>query len=424
MPRPRKLQPDYCNHKPSGRAFVRVGGRQVWLGRHGTQESKDRYLAAVAEWVAKGRPAADTETRTPKPARPGQAADAAGSAGPTVTVVIEPYWSFAQGYYRKHGRPTDEVGCVKVVLRLLRKMYGDLPVADFDSLKMLAFQQAMIDQGWARKTINDHMGRLKRALKWLASRKFVPATVYHESLTISGLEAGRSGARETEPKRPVPLEHVEAVMPWLSRQVRAMMRLQLLCGARPGELVLMRKADIDMSGKVWVYRPREHKTEHHDHDRQVFIGPEGQAVLAPFLMRPDDAPLFSPAESERERREARHAARRTPAGHGNAPGTNKSRRPKRPPADAYTVDSYRRAIARACDRANEWERGGKVVANDATLIGHWHPHRLRHNAATSIRQRYGAEAAKLAIGVKNMDVAELYAERDLKVVERIMGEVG
>src|SRR6266566_3724968 len=101
MARPRKIQPDYCLHKPSGRAFVRVGGRQVWLGAHGTQASKDKYLAAIAEWVAKGRPAVD-DTNTQKP---GAAASAA--CGPTITVVIEPYWNFAQGYYQKNGRATD-----------------------------------------------------------------------------------------------------------------------------------------------------------------------------------------------------------------------------------------------------------------------------------------------------------------------------
>ena len=49
MARPRKIQPDYCLRTPSGRAFVRVGGRQVWLGKHGSQESKDKDLATVAE---------------------------------------------------------------------------------------------------------------------------------------------------------------------------------------------------------------------------------------------------------------------------------------------------------------------------------------------------------------------------------------
>jgi len=422
MARPRKIQPDYCLHKPSGRAFVRVGGRQVWLGRHGAQASKDKYLAVVAEWVAKGRPAADTETVTPKPGAPGTLNP---FAGPTLTLIIEPYWNHAQGYYQKHGRPTDEVGCIKVVLRLVRQFYGELPAAEFDSLKVLALREHMIGMGWARKTINDHVGRVKRFLKWAKTRKLFPyADNYLDIMAIPGLEAGRSKARETAKKKPVAQEHIDAVLPFLSRQVVTMVRVQQLTGARPGELVLIRKADIDRSKKTWVYAPRSHKTEHHEHDRKIHIGPEAQKLLAPFLMRPDDAPLFSPAEAERERREAAHQARTTPEKYGNRRGTNKRRNPKRVPSDAYTPDSYRVAVARACKRANEWAKGGLVVENNTVQVPHWHPHRLRHNRATTIRAKYGAEAAKLAIGVKNMDVAEIYAERDDALVERVIGEVG
>jgi len=64
-----------------------------------------------------------------------------------------------------------------------------------------------------------------------------------------------------------------------------------------------------------------------------------------------EAFIISPAEAEAERREAASAARKTPASCGNAPGTNRARRPKRKPGVRYSVDAYRRAIARACDRA-------------------------------------------------------------------------
>ena len=122
------------------------------------------------------------------------------------------------------------------------------------------------------------------------------------------------------------------------------------------------------------------------------------------------------------------------------------RNPKRQPGEAYGVDSYRVAIVRACDKAfpppgelarlmvkgqkgkrwetmKEWKArlGAKRWAElTAWWAAHrWHPHRLRHNAATKIRERYGAEAAKLAPGVVNMDVMEIYGERDAKLVERV-----
>ncbi len=35
----RKNTPKYCLHKTSGRAFLRVRGRVVYCGKHGTNES-------------------------------------------------------------------------------------------------------------------------------------------------------------------------------------------------------------------------------------------------------------------------------------------------------------------------------------------------------------------------------------------------
>ena len=48
-------------------------------------------------------------------------------------------------------------------------------------------------------------------------------------------------------------------------------------------------------------------------------------------------------DSERKRLRERHAARKTPTGYGNRPGTNRTDEPERSPGDRYTRDSYRRA---------------------------------------------------------------------------------
>jgi len=128
---------------------------------------------------------------------------------------------------------------------------------------------------------------------------------------VSSLRKGRSDAPEPEAVKPVSMERVEAVEPYVSRQVWAMIQLQLHTAARAGELTRMRPCDIDMGeachgvargearerSRVWVYRPREHKTAHHGHERKIFIGPRGQQVLAPFLLRDPDAYCFSPAEA-------------------------------------------------------------------------------------------------------------------------------
>lgn len=109
----------------------------------------------------------------------------------------------------------------------------------------------------------------------------------------------------------------------------------------------LRKQDIDRRGKVWTSFIGGHKTEHHGHERRLYFGPEAQAVLAPFLVRPDDAYLFSPREAERERREVRRTHRRTPNGRGNEPGTNCVPEPKRKAGGpAHHCMSFPSAVAR------------------------------------------------------------------------------
>jgi site-specific recombinase XerD len=130
------------------------------------------------------------------------------------------------------------------------------------------------------------------------------------------------------------------------------------------------------------------------------------------------------------------------------------RRPKREPDERYTVSSYRRAIARGCDaafpppeelarkkvpmrnrkRAQRWETPAEWRARLgpqkwAELLKWqeehgWHPHQLRHTAATRLRKHYGLEAARVVLGHRSAAVAEVYAEIDQTKARQIMAEVG
>ena len=95
---------------------------------------------------------------------------------------------------------------------------------------------------------------------------------------------------------------MQAVLPHVSRQVAAMIQLQWLTGMRPGEVVQMRGGDLDRSGRVWIYRPGQHKVEHHELEREIAIGPKAREVLGPFLKLDRRAGLFSPREAEDERK--------------------------------------------------------------------------------------------------------------------------
>jgi hypothetical protein len=119
-----------------------------------------------------------------------------------------------------------------------------LPAAEFSPLKLKAVRQLMIggyhhpeygpQPPLARGVVNQRVGRVVRLFKWAVGEELVTESVWRALSMVRGLEKGRSPARETEPIRPVPVEFVELTLPFLSRQVAAMVRLQLLTGMRSG----------------------------------------------------------------------------------------------------------------------------------------------------------------------------------------------
>jgi integrase len=43
---------------------------------------------------------------------------------------------------------------------------------------------------------------------------------------------------------------------------------------------------------------------------------------------------------------------------------------------------------------------------------HWHPHQLRHNAATFLRKEFGLDTARVILGHRSAAITEVYAELD------------
>jgi integrase len=250
---------------------------------------------------------------------------------------------------------------------------------------------------------------------------------------------GRTEAKELPPVLPVADGAVNATLGHLPPIVADMVRLQRLTGCRPEEICTIRPCDVDTAGEVWSYRPESHKTQHHGRERVIFIGPKGQEVLRPYLLRDKSSSCFSPLESEQKRLTAAHEERITPLNHGNAPGTNRKRKPKRNPGERYTSASYRRAISRACEIAFQMpaelqkkpagetpeQRAQRLkLAREWRAEHCWAPNQLRHSAATEIRKKFGLEAAQVTLGHSAANVTQVYAERDLQKAAHVMAQVG
>ena len=411
--------PSYRLHRPTGQAVVTLNGRDIYLGRHGTPASMAEYDRLISEWLARGRQPATAVGEAP--------------ADLTVTEMAAGYLRHADGYYLKDGRPTSEVTLIELAMKVLRHLYGHTPAKDFGPLALKAVRQAFIGSGLCRTEVNRRTSLVVRSFRWASENELVPPATYHGLKSVPWLRKGRSAVREAEPVRPVPEASVDAIRPHVAPQVWAMVELQRLTGMRPGEVVSMRSRDIDVTGRVWIYRPESHKTEHHGRERIIHLGPRAQAVLRPWL-RPDLAAfLFSPAEAEDARHVEQRRNRKSPV-----QPSQRNRRKARPicfPGDHYTAETYRRAVARGCDKAFPHPVLSGIKRKDLTaeqreqLKGwrkhnRWHPGQLRHNAATRLRKEFGLDTSRAVLGHSDAGITTVYAERDAALAAAAMERVG
>ncbi len=249
----------------SGGGSPRRSGRLS--GPYGSPESRERYAAAISQWQA-------IQSEIPQPTQ--ELERDPRRLLLTLSEVLADYQTFAKQYYSSEGRPTKEYVCQRDALRPLRALYGSTIASEFGPLKLKAVRQHLIDQGLCRKLINSRINRIRRFFKWAVSEELIPAAVFEGLRTVDGLRFGRTTAKESPPIRPVEDAVVEATIKHTSPQVAAMIRLQRLTGMRPGEVVLMRGADIDRGGEIWIYEPLEHKNRWWGHQRQIPFGPQAQ----------------------------------------------------------------------------------------------------------------------------------------------------
>lgn len=445
--------PKLCQHKASGKAVVRLNGRDHYLGVFGSPEAKAAYDRLIAEWLAAGRrnPEEIAKTETGK------------STPISVNEVLLAFWRHAERHYRHpDGRPTSEIREYKYSLQPLCELYGT-PATSFGPRALAAVRQVMLHANVSRAVINRCIGRVVRVFKWAASEELVSASVFEALRTLAGLRRGRTEARESEPVKPVDPAHVAAPLPFLDHHLRTMVEIQQLTGMRPGEVCGLSMAEVDRSGDLWLYRPSQHKAAHHGRQRVIPIGPKAQDAIITFLLRsgtppegfghvrlndPDEgtarlvmadayqeagrerdalllrdlgrtvvlvagcvvdpaATLFNPAEAREERFRAIRANRKSKV----QPSQMKRRKvnPERAPGNEFKPTAYAHAVQKAAQRAD---------------VPHWHPNQLRHLFATEVRRIHGLEAAQVLLGHSRADVTQVYAERDLSLATRVANEIG
>ncbi len=405
MPRLKKgALPAYRHHKARNCGVVTLDGRDYYLGPFGSPSSKQLYAGLIRAWQERQ---ANPEAATDGPLVPHER--------PTVNELILVYLKHARDYYRPNQGENKEAGCINDALTVVQDAgYGRELADSFRPRDLKKVREAMVARGWSRTYVNSQVNRVKRMFAHAVEEDLVPGSVYHALLTVKGLRRGTPGVRETAKVRPVPAGHIKAVLVRAPAMLKAMLLLAYRTGARPGEVCALKPCHLDRTGKVWVYLvpPEANKTEHHEQERKIYLGPRARKVLEPWLEGvPPDRWVFSPARAELLRQKARRDARKTPLypSHLKHLEAKRTVAPKRPKRDQYDPASLRRAVKRLCVMV-------KVPA--------WTPNRLRHNAATRFRRKYGIETARILLGHRKLDTTAIYAEPNTRKAKRAALDLG
>jgi integrase len=401
MPKKAGYVPKYCLHKPKGRAYMRVNGKVVYLGDYDSPESHEAYGRILAEMAVS----------------PNKVPDPQAIAGLTITELIALYWDHAQAYYQKDGKPSQYLHSIRIALKRLKTLYGDTLATEFSPRALKALRQIVIDAGCCRRYVNKQVDLIRLMFKWAVSEELIPVAVFQALTTVTGLRKGRSNAKDNKPVGPIADAVVEATIPYLPPVISDMVKLQRRSGMRPGEICQLRPVDLERSGAVWEYRPASHKTQHHDKERVIFLGPKAQSILLPYLLRAGDAHCFSPAESTQKRLEAKRAKRKTKVQPSQY--NRRKRRPKRKPGTSYERHAYGNAIRRAIIKANR-ER----AKQNLDLLPIWRANQLRHAAGTQIRKEFDLESARTVLGHTKASTTEIYAEQDRQKAIEVVRTIG
>lgn len=373
--------PTYCLHRSTDQAFftAREGQKRKprYLGTYGSELSLTRYAADLAEM---GLPPGVVEQalalarrsigsgKGPLPPEEG------GSKTVTVYALYSAFMAWAPSHYRlPSGELSREIDNFRISFRDALELLGPRDVKTLARADLLAVRQRMVDRGLARKTINQSVGRVVRVVVWGGDedRRLVPDSVAAAFRLVKPLKPFRGGARETDPVEAVPDEDLKAVLRVAHPALAAMLTLQLLTAARPGEVRGLKRKMVRVEEGQWVmdFGLRAHKMAYRGKRRIIPLGEQAVKLLEPWLATcAPDQHVFRPEQAPKAR--------------------GRTLRP------SYNRDTYTTAVVRACAKAGVPQFG---------------PNRVRHRAAVDIRREFGLEAAQAVLGHSHFSTTERYA---------------
>lgn len=426
----RKIHVPKYRSDSQGRAFVEhrsiaSKSRRMYLGRHGTEESLKRYQKFLAR-LSNSTCAVPCDRR-----------------GLTeVEILIDAYLSKAERHYArpwgrpiydtngkrrldKYGKPilvSSEYSSMALALRPLALMYGDMLAIDFGPRCLTDIQSRLIELEYTRGGINDTISRIKRFFRWCCKQELCQPALYSELLCVGGLYIGQEGVIESEDVSPAPMASIVAVLPFLPPVVAAMIRVQYLCGMRPGETCAMRSCDIDRSKSIWIYYPPRHKTAWRGFSLFKAVPKSAQPIIESVENCNPQSYVFRPVDSAawaNDQRIKNRQPRKTTLYANEAMRVAKEKQlakrrvKKREPQELYSTNSYRKAI----------ERGFLKAAKAGVTIEYFSPNQLRHAIISDVSRILGQQQAQRYGGHENLKTTEIYTGLQLAELIEITGRL-
>ncbi len=356
MSRPKSTVPSYRQHKGTGQAVVYVDRREIYLGAHGSPESRQKYAEIISRLTGGDAVIVRKSTDSPSPAK--------SVASLCLRFIAEKLPGYADA----------EQHCQRGAMKVLAELFGETPAADFGPLRLRTVRNSMVAgdphatgpdgnvkprKPWSRSFVNKQIKRLKHLFRWGVSWEICPASVADALGTVESLAFGETEAAEGRQRRAVPLPDLEAVRAVLTERQRDIFDLLLLTGARPGEVIELTTGAIDRTGELWRADLAQHKTAHKGKSRTLFFNATAQAILAKYLKADPDVRLFP-----------------------------------------IRRDAYGAAVKAACTKAG---------------VPEFTPHWLRHTVATRLADDVGTEAAQRLLGHAGKAMTEHYSRAAEKV---------
>lgn len=229
------------------------------------------------------------------------------------------------------------------------------------------------------------------------------------------LRKGQTTAPEPKPRHLIPDANFNAVCAFLPSYFRDVVEVLHLTGMRPSELTNMRVCDIDRSGKIELYCPEHHKTEHSGGRRCSYRSNNPEDTYRSPGRQSNRRVCFHTGKGDEFARADQRAKRKSPLQPSQVKRERKRKEHKLDRFNAQlTPSTIGRNVARACQKATKAKK----------LSQPWTPYELRHTAITEVRKKFGADAAPHFAGHSNVGTQKFYDHSALITAQAVAWKIG